>query len=148
MELDSLIQPIVTEEDNGVLYRVPLEDKINLAVDNLGPLKAPGLDDMSALFFQHYWSIVECDLGAMVQHFFRHVFLLKQLNHTFLVLIPKVEHPSKIKQYRPISLCNVAYKVILKILTNRLKGVNHRLISHYQAAFVPERTIQENAILG
>lgn len=85
---------------------------------------------------------------AMVQHFFRHGFLLKQLNHTFLVLIPKVDHPLRIEQFRPISFYNVAFKVISKILAYWLKGVLPRLISPFQAAFVLGRSIQENAILG
>lgn len=65
-----------------------------------------------------------------------------------MVLLPKVEHPSSIEQYRPISLCNVAYKVISKVLANRLKVVIGKLISPYQATFVPGRVIQENIILG
>lgn len=103
---------------------------------------------MSTIFFQHYWNIVEGDLVAMVQHFFRHGVLLKQVNHTFIVLIPKVDHPSKIEQFWLISICNVSCKVISKILADRLKSVLPRLISPFQAAFVPGRSIQENAILG
>lgn len=74
--------------------------------------------------------------------------MLKQINYSFIVLIPKVEHPSKVENFWPISLCNVIYKVIAKILSGRLKGVLDSLISPFQVAFVPERTIQENAIIG
>lgn len=84
----------------------------------------------------------------MVQHFFSHGFLLKQLNHTFIVLIPKVANPSKIDQFRPFSICNVAYMVISKILAGRLRGMLPRLISPFQTAFFRGRSIQENAILG
>lgn len=84
----------------------------------------------------------------MVLHFFQIGHMLRQLNHSFLVLLPKINHPTLIEQFRPISLCNVAYKVIAKILTGRLKEVISKLISPFQAAFVPGRTIQENAILG
>lgn len=83
-----------------------------------------------------------------VQKIFRTGFLLKQLNHSFIVLIPKVDHLAKIDQFRPISLCNVVYKVVSKILAVRLKCVLPKLISPYQAAFVPGWTIQENSILG
>lgn len=147
-EVEALIQPILTKEDNSTVCGIPSKDEIKSAVVNLGALKAPGPDGMSALFFQHFWCTVEKDLVAMVQHFFRHGFLLKQLNHTFITLIPKVEHPSKIEQFCPISLCNVAYKVIAKLLAGRLRDVLPRLISPFQAAFVSGRTIQENAILG
>lgn len=69
------------------------------------------------------------------------------MNHTFIVLLAKVDHPTKIEQYRSISLCNVAYKVISKILSNRLKRVISKLISPFHAAFVPGRAIQENIFL-
>lgn len=84
----------------------------------------------------------------MVQQFFRSGHLLRQLNHTFLVLILKVDHPTMIAHFRLISLCNVAYKVISKILATRLKGVIKKLISPFQTAFVPGRSIQENVIVG
>lgn len=71
----------------------------------------------------------------------------KKKNHTHIVLIPKVNNPEKITQYRLISLYNVAYKVILKILTARLKMVMPKVISCSQNAFVPNRHIQDNIIL-
>lgn len=147
-DIDSLIQPIISEEENVSLCRMPSPEEIKAAVFQLGALKSPGLDGMSVLFFQHHWSSVENALIAMVNLFFRSGYLLKQINHSFIVLLPKVDHPSKIEQFRPISLCNVAYKVIAKFLSSRLKGVLSSIISPYQAAFVPGRTIQENAIIG
>lgn len=83
----------------------------------------------------------------MVQKFFETGFLLKELNHTNIVLIPKQDNPSLITYFRPISLCNVAYKIISKIMTSRLKPLMSRLISPAQNAFVPHRHIQENSIL-
>lgn len=81
------------------LCRFPSKVEIKSAVENLGVLKAPGQDSMSALFYQSYWCTVEKDLVDMVQKFFQHGLLLKQLNHSFIVLLPKVEHPVKIEQY-------------------------------------------------
>lgn len=108
-------------------------------MNQIRALKAPELDGMLAIFYQFYMDMVQEELWASVIHFFRIGFMLKQLNHSFIVLLPKVEPPSCIEQYRPISLCNIAYK---------LKGVLDKLISPYQATFVPERLIQENIILG
>lgn len=66
---------------------------------------------------------------GMVKSFFCTRSMLKELNLTNIVLIPKVENPTKMSQCRPISLCNVVYKIISKVLTNRLKRVLHKVIS-------------------
>lgn len=74
--------------------------------------------------------------------------MLVALNHTFLVLIPKVDIPQTISQFRPISLCNVYYKIIAKLLASRLKNFISHMISEHQSAFVPSRLIQDNSIMA
>lgn len=113
-----------------------------------GALKAPGLDGFSTIFFHHYRGTVGAAVTEMVKHFFRTGYMLKQINHSFIALLPKVDHPIRVEQFRSISLCNVVYKVISKILAGRLKGVLSKLIFPFQAPFVPRRTIQDNAIIG
>jgi hypothetical protein len=80
--------------------------------------------------------------------FFGNNRLLKEQNHTFIALIPKQLGPSSVNQFRPISLCNIIYKIISKILANRFKSQLHRFISPYQSAFVPSRNIQDNSIMA
>ena len=70
------------------------------------------------------------------------------LNNTLIVLIPKCENPSSMKDLRPISLCNVLYKLVAKVLTNRMKDVLCRLIYLSQAAFVPSHSITDNILLA
>jgi hypothetical protein len=80
--------------------------------------------------------------------FFSTNHLLKEQNHTFIALVPKQLGPSSVGHFRPISLCNIIYKIISKILANRFKGLLHHFISPYQSAFVPSRSIQDNSILA
>lgn len=70
------------------------------------------------------------------------------MNQTDIVLIPKVEQPQTILQFRPISLCNSIYKVISKIIVNRLKVCIPKLVSPFQTSFIPGRNIHENIIIA
>lgn len=74
--------------------------------------------------------------------------MLSKINYTFVTLIPKQSNPREMSHFRPISLCNVIYKISSKVLTNRLKLVLPSLISHHQGAFVPGCMISDNTILA
>jgi hypothetical protein len=80
--------------------------------------------------------------------FFLHNQLLREQNHTFIALIPKKLGASSVYHFRPISLCNIIYKIISKLLANRLKPLLTNIISPFQTAFVPNRHIQDNSILA
>lgn len=91
-----------------------------MAVFEMGKLKAPGPDGFPPGFYQHYWDAVENDLTRFVADFFLGKLDLSSVNHTYIVLAPKWPNPSKVSHYCPISLCNVTYKIIVKVLANRL----------------------------
>ncbi|XP_060959271.1 uncharacterized protein LOC133030517 [Cannabis sativa] len=113
----------------------------------MGSLKAPGPDGMSVLFFKHYWNSVGKDFCDAVTDFFLTGNLHRGFNTTNVTLIPKVPNPKKVSQFRPIALCNVIYKVISKVIANRVRAILPRLICPTQAAFVPGRSIQDNNVL-
>ncbi|GJS24787.1 RNA-directed DNA polymerase, eukaryota, reverse transcriptase zinc-binding domain protein [Tanacetum coccineum] len=121
--------------------------EVKEAIFSMGNDKSPGPDGYTACFFKECWDIVASDVVCAVQEFFTNGNLLKELNHTIIALIPKVNSPSRINDYRPISCCNVLFKCITKIISNRIKESLKGLISPNQSAFVPGRRISDNILL-
>ncbi|GJT04882.1 hypothetical protein Tco_0839344 [Tanacetum coccineum] len=121
--------------------------EVKSAMFSMGNDKSPGPDGYTAAFFKDTWDIIGSDVTKAVCEFFTNGRLLKELNHTIIALIPKVNAPARVNDYRPISCCNVLFKCISKIIANRLKDCLKRLISPNQSAFVPGRSIADNILL-
>ncbi|GKB09901.1 hypothetical protein Tco_0843824 [Tanacetum coccineum] len=98
-------------------------------------------------FLRKDGDVVGMTRGRAVCDFFDNGKLLKEINHTFLALIPNVPTPLRVTDFWPISCCNVLYKCISKILTNRIIEGIKELVSENQSAFVPGRRISDNIIL-
>ncbi|KAK2996151.1 hypothetical protein RJ639_029510, partial [Escallonia herrerae] len=126
---------------------IPTDSEIEKALNHMGSHKAPGPDGMIALFFKTYRKITSFDVKESVKNFFITGHILKEQNHTLIALILKQDNPVSVNHYQPISLCNVSYKLISKILASRLQAVLHQLVSPLQAAFVPKRLINDNSII-
>ncbi|CAL1412670.1 unnamed protein product [Linum trigynum] len=112
----------------------------------MGKQKAPGLDGFTVLFFRRYWHVIGEEVWMAILKILETRVLPEGLNHTLIALIPKTKKPVSPKEFRPISLCNVLYKIISKVLANRLKTVLDRIISSEQSAFVPGRFITDNVM--
>ena len=139
---------VVTEDMNLQLGAEFTVAKVELALKQMGPLKAPGPDGMAPIFYQSYWHIVGNDITTAVLACLKDGSLLKKINHTHICLIPKVQNPESVKDFRPISLCNVLYKLVAKVLANRLKKILPTIISETQSAFVPGRLITDNILIA
>ncbi|GKB06393.1 hypothetical protein Tco_0834626 [Tanacetum coccineum] len=112
-------------------YEAFIGSKIKKAMFDIGDAKALGPDGYTSTFFKKGWDVVGQDVCNAIQDFFRNEKLLKESNHTFLALIPKVASPIIVNGYRHISCCNVIYKCISKILTNRIiEGIKEVELMH------------------
>ncbi|KAL0444647.1 UNVERIFIED_CONTAM: LINE-1 retrotransposable element O protein [Sesamum latifolium] len=109
---------------------------------------APDPDGYTSSLFKAAWSEIGDEVCAAVTKFFVSGRLLKQINATLLVLIPKVQLPIRVSEFRPIACCNVMYKAISKILVRRMQQVLHRLIDYSQNAFVPGSSKADNVLLA
>ena len=99
------------------------------------------------LFYKTYWHIFGMNVVNAVGDFFLSGKIHKEVNNSLIVLIPKIQNPTYFNHFHPISLCYVVYKIIAKILVNRLRPLLPKLISPCQSAFVPGRWIAENEVV-
>ncbi|KAF3645514.1 hypothetical protein FXO38_19607 [Capsicum annuum] len=121
--------------------------KVRDALQGIRDDKAPGCDGFNALFFKQSWHIVGEEITDAVLEFFNSGRMYKAINYTTVTLVPKTARPYRITEYTPISCYTLLYKIIAKILTNRLQGVMNDLVDQSQSAFVPGRLINDNIIL-
>lgn len=103
--------------------------------------KALGPDGFTIHFYKVCWDIIKTNLLKMVQGFFGKAKVGGGINSTFLALIPKDANPEYFGRFRPISLCNASYKILSKIIANRIKPLLEKLISSAQGWFVKGRHI-------
>ncbi|GKC80750.1 RNA-directed DNA polymerase, eukaryota, partial [Tanacetum coccineum] len=129
------------------LERVVSRDEIRLAVWNCGDNKSPGPDGYSFEFFKKYWDLIGSDLCEAVEYFFVKGSFPKGCNSSFIALIPKVLDAKFVSDFRPISLIGCVYKVVTKVLANRLMKVISDLVSDTQSAFVAGRQILDGPFI-
>uniref|UniRef100_A0A8I6YT27 Reverse transcriptase domain-containing protein n=1 Tax=Hordeum vulgare subsp. vulgare TaxID=112509 RepID=A0A8I6YT27_HORVV len=123
-------------------------EEVKAALDHIGDLKAPGPDGMSATVFKRHWHFMGDKIVEEVLKVLHGGDFPEGWNNTTVVLIPKVKNPKRIKDLRPISLCNVMYKLVSKVVANRLKIILPEVISENQSAFVPGNLITDNVLIA
>ena len=142
------IPHLVSANMNEALLNPILLPELEKIVFNMKKGKAPGPDGFPIEFFQEFWEIIKYDLLDVVQESYRNKQMLKSLNSTFLALIPKKEGADRLDHFRPIALCNVVYKIITKLIAERLKPFLGSLISAEQGGFVDGRQILDGVVIA
>lgn len=141
-----VIPPLVSKEHNKLLSSIPKDEEIFKAVCSLGGDKAPSPDGFPMFFFQKLWKLIGKDVCDAVKEFYGAKQMLKEINSTFLCLIPKNIGANSLDQFRLISLCNSLYKIISKVLTSRLLLVIPSIIVDQQNGFILGRQILNSVI--
>ncbi|GKV30099.1 hypothetical protein SLEP1_g38957 [Rubroshorea leprosula] len=129
------------------LAHPPTMDEIWRALNSMKPFKAPGSDGVHPFFYQKLWEHTRSKVCIDILQAFSTSTVPLGWNNCLLVLIPKVENPESITQFRPIGLCNTSYKIISKLLVNRIKPLLDTIISPCQASFIPGRKGTDNVII-
>ncbi|GJY46340.1 putative RNA-directed DNA polymerase, eukaryota, reverse transcriptase zinc-binding domain protein [Tanacetum coccineum] len=123
------------------------DEEIKKAVWDCGGDRAPGPDGFTFKFFKTFWEVIQSDVVRFVREFFQSACFPKGCNSSFIALIPKVGDAKFVSDFRPISLIGCQYKIIGKILANRLSSVIGTCVSSVQSAFIKGRNILDGPLI-
>jgi len=131
----------------GMLIKLFSLEEVKSAMWDCDGFKSPGPDGIS-FDFKKFWDILKEDFMHFLMEFHRNGKLSKGINSTFIALIPKVQSPQRINDFRPISLVGCMYKVLAKVLANRLQSVIGSVVSDVQSAFVKGKQILDGILIA
>jgi hypothetical protein len=132
-----------TEEEGRFVGKEVSLDEVEVVLKSFAKSKSHGTDGWPVEFFLGFFDIMGKDLVDMVEETRRQGKISGAINSTFIALIPKTGRPESFKDFRPISLCNIIYKLITKILANKIKPILARILSKEQFGFLENRQIME-----
>ena len=144
--LENIPKVVSIEVNKALKSPTSLEEVISMLF-NMHLDSSPCPDGFQAFFVQKCWDIIRIDLWKAIQASRNGGSLLSEINNTFLTLIPQKNDPEIPRDFRPIVLCNTTYKIISKILANRMKPILHNLILEEQTSFVSRRSILDGILI-
>jgi hypothetical protein len=128
--LDSSVIPFSCTELDSIVRSMPID-------------KAPGPDDFNGKFVKYCWHLTKGDFYNLFKDFFDNQLSLEGLNTSYVTLIPKVNNSVRVTDFMPISLINIAIKMVDKLLANRHQPKIQQLIHKNQYGFIKSRSIQD-----
>jgi hypothetical protein len=147
-QLDNLEFDSLNVEEASSLEDPFEEREVREVIKGMDRDKAPGPDGFTLAFFQDCWEVVKGDFMAVFEEFYARGKFVKNINSTFISLIPKTQGAKVIIDFRPISLVGGVYKIIAKVLANRMRRVMDRIIYKPQNAFVKGRQILDSVLVA
>jgi hypothetical protein len=134
---------MLDENEAGELYKPVTLLELEAILKLFKKEKSPGPDGWSVELYLHFFDLMGEDLLALVEETRTSGRITGSINSTFIALIPKSNKPQQFRDYKPISLCNLVYKVISKVIANRIKPILSRSLSEEQLGFLEGRQIQD-----
>lgn len=142
------ISTFITLDLNDMLMAEFVRDEVDETLKQMDPLKAPGPNGLPPLFFQKFQTTIGEDVSQVVINYLNTSSIPSIINHTFITLIPKVKNPSRVSDFHSIALFNIIYKLISKVVANRLKKVLPYIISDSQNVFQLNKAISDNILVA
>lgn len=134
------------EISTGLTSPISFEET-RIALFQMGNYKALGPDGIHAMFYKSKWDVVGPIIYGCIREAYENPSSIKHFNQTLLTLVPKSEDSTTPMQFRLIALCNVIYKILTKVLSNRMQSFLPAVINETQCSFVPGRHMVDNAII-
>ena len=123
-------------------------DEVTAAICGLYAEGAPGPDRISIFFFKDCWAQVGPDVMELMEEFHAGTCRMDCINWAYITFLPKTSGAERVGDFRPISLSNIIYLIMAKVLTNCLRGLLGTLISPLQSAFIPRRQMVESVVVA
>lgn len=147
-DIGGLVFKTLSAVEGVDLIKPFLLEEIKAAIWECDSFKCPEPDGINLGFFKDFWDLLKIDLLNFFTEFHHHGKLTKGLNSTFIALIPKVDNPQRVAEFRPIFLVSSVYKILSKVLANRLRNVVGNVVSKTQSAFIKGRQILDGILIA
>jgi hypothetical protein len=146
--VENLVFNRLSVSERSSLTKPFSEAEVKAAIWDCDSFKSPGSDGINFGFFKDFWMEMKGDVMRFISEFHQNGKLTKGLNFTFIALIPKVDSPQRLNDFRPISLVGSLYKILAKLLANRLRMVIGSVISEAQTIFIKDRQILDGILIA
>nr|KYP74909.1 Transposon TX1 uncharacterized [Cajanus cajan] len=140
--------PVLSNAQNARLVGDFTEEEVSCLIRESGGDKSPGLDGFNFAFLKRFWPLIKVDVMDLLAEFHTNLKVPKALLSYFVTLVPKVPCPQGMTDFHPISLLRCLYKIISKVLANKLRGILPSIILENQSAFIPGRHMLDSVLVA